>query len=252
MQLVKKQMPPGGRALVARRRRISFVRRPFGRDSRSSMILELALVGPFFLFFLLFIFEVAYDQLEQEVLESTLEYSAHILAIGGTSTEVTQNVDSGATFVTSDFCPNDLGLLVCNNVYVRVQRYMPSATTGCYDIYGAVTGTLPASYSGGRWSVKLGNFVSPGNASPGGDSYGPPEGCMSYTSGSASAFCNAGPDETIIMTAIYVMPSFVTALLPNPYSYLYNGSFVRAPMAIQAFQTEGFTTATPDGTAVQC
>jgi len=209
-------------------------------------MLEFAIVGPLFMIFLLMIFEVAYDQFEREVLESTLDYTAHEEAVGSY-----QGVTSGSAFVSSDFCSNDLGLLNCNNVYIRVQEYVPSLT--CNDLYGETTGSLPLTQSGGHWSLQLNNFVgangtgaapanNPAAATPSSDT------CISPNS--RTGFCNAEPSELIVMTAIYLVPSFVTALLPPAYTYTFNGHYVRAPFASEAFETEPYTASNTAGT--QC
>lgn len=214
-------------------------RRPAGlwRDNRTTTLLEFALVGPLFLTFLLLIFEVAYDQFLQEVLEATLDYTSHEAAVGNY-----QGATSGATFVTNDFCSNDLGLLNCGSVYVRVQEYLPSAA--CNDLYGETTGMLPVSSGGSHWLLQLNNFISPGGAGSG-NAGATPAGDACISTNSKTGFCNSGPGELIIMSAIYVAPSFVTALLPGAYTVTYNGRFVRAPFASVAFQTEPYTAATP-------
>jgi hypothetical protein len=220
-------------------------RRRFWRDERSTTTMELAIIGPIFLSFMFLIFEVAYDMFLQEVLETTLAATAHQVQIGNA-----QNTSTGPTFVTTDFCANDLGLLNCNNVYIRIERYLPSVAPLCTDIYGAVSGVLPASFSGGKWSLQLGNYVGASGAGTGA-AVGPSTTCISTTS--AAGFCNAGADESIIMSAIYIAPSFMTALLPAPYSYTYNGKYVRAPFATEAFQSEIYSpNATAAGAAQQC
>ncbi len=219
------------------------VRRPAAlwRDNRTTTLMEFAIVGPLFMILLLLIFEVAYDQFEREVLESTLDYTAHEDAVGSY-----QGVLSGSAFVSSDFCSNDYGLLNCNNVYVRVQEFVPSQS--CYDLYQETTGTLPVAQSGGKWSLQLANFVSASGTGTGGVATAAGDSCI--TTNSATGFCNAEPSELVIMTAIYVVPSFVTALMPAAYTYTYNGHYVRAPFASEAFYTEPYTASSTAGT--QC
>jgi hypothetical protein len=204
--------------------------------------MEFAIVAPVFLGFLFFIFEIAYDTFLQEVLETTLEQTAHEVQIGDD-----QNIANGATFVTNDFCVNDLGLLNCNSVYLQIDRFNPSVT--CPDLLNATTGTLPATLSAGTWNLELNNYFGTAGAGTGGTQALP--SCDSTSP--AAGFCNVGPDETIIMSAVYIAPSFLTAILPKNFRYTYGGNIVRAPFATTAFQSEIFPQTTAQaGELDQC
>jgi Flp pilus assembly protein TadG len=196
------------------------------RDKRSAITVELAIVAPFFLTFLFMLFEVAYDQFIQGVLESTTQYTAYQVQTGNA------NATSAQTFIDNNMCPNAIAhLLGCNNLYVRVQQFNASA---CQDFYDATSGNIPVS--GGV--LQLGDYA--GETTGIGGNVGPTN-CENTSGGSTgNGFCNAGPNEYILMTAIYIMPTFLYALIPGQ-SYSYGGHLIRAALATTAFYTENFT-----------
>jgi hypothetical protein len=190
-------------------------------------MVEMALVGPVVLLFLLVIFEVAYDQFLQGALQSTVELTAHEMQVGGTL-----NTASAAAFLTNDFCPNTTGgLLNCNNVYIRVEQFN---TSSCTDFYDATSALLPVE----GHALQLGDYAGLNAAA--GDPVGPAN-CDASTPG--TGFCNPGPSEEIILTAIYLAPTFLMGLLPGN-AVTYQGGAVRALMTTSGFETESFTPAT--------
>jgi len=205
--------------------------RHLARDRRAIAAVEAALVLPAFLTFLFMLFEVAYDQFIQGVLESTVQYTAYQTQVGNT-----QSTASGQAYVANQLCPNTIAhLLNCQNIYVRVQRFN---TAACSDFYTATWGTLPVV----NRQLQLGDYA--GEQSTAGSKIGDSQ-CESAAATGGTGFCNPGPDEYVIMSVIYLAPSFVYALFPGK-SYTYNGHFVHAALATSAFYTEGFSTpATP-------
>jgi hypothetical protein len=197
---------------------------------------EMAIVLPVFLTFLFGLFEVAYDQFVQGELESALALTAYQVQVGNTETTT-----SSQNFIANQFCPNALAhALNCANLYVRVQLYDPTQAS-CTDFYDATNGTRPVT-SG---AVQLG-YYSGEQAPPAGNggSVGPTN-CQLASSGTHGVgFCNPGPGEFVIMSAVYVTPSFLGALIPG-YATLYNGKYVHEAFATSAFYTEGFPSATP-------
>jgi hypothetical protein len=200
-------------------------------DRRSAAMVEMAMVGPVVLLFLMVIFEVAYDQFLQGALQSTVELTAHQMQVGST-----QNTATAAAFLSNDFCPNTTGgLLNCNNVYIRVEAF---DTTACTDFYDATSPALPVE----GHALQLGDYA--GLTAAVGDPVGPTH-CDASTPG--TGFCNPGPSEEIILTAIYLAPTFLMGLLPGN-AVTYNGSAVRALMTTSGFETESFAAAaTPVG-----
>jgi hypothetical protein len=201
----------------------SRLRRGLGR--RGVLALEFALVAPFFFLLLFAVFEISYDLFMQSVLDNTLQYAARQVQIGNAQGS------TGPTFVAQYVCPYDGGLLNCNNLFVRVEQ-VNFGTAACTDFYDATTGQLPIV----NGQLNLGYYYSGAGALGQGSAVGNTN-CDIGTS--ASGFVNAGPSECIIMSAIYVAPSFLNGLILNRIKY--NGKYVRAQLATAAFITEPFT-----------
>ncbi len=100
------------------------------------------------------------------------------------------------------------------------------------DIYDATNGQIPVS--GGI--LQLGDYYN-GTGVSGVGSTVSLSPCA--TTNSSSGFCNAGPQEMILMTAIYVAPSFLNGLVLNHITY--GGKYVRAQQSTVAVVTEPFT-----------
>lgn len=199
---------------------------PLGRDRRGAFALEFALVGPIFLVMLLFIFNVSYTLFVNEVLNNATQTVARAIQIGNA-----QGASSGASFIKTYFCPDTYGLIDCSNIYMRVEQIN---TNSCTDFYDATSGTLPIS--GGV--LQLGDYGGNGAAIG-------PTGCA--TSSTTAGFCNAGPNEEILISVIYPAPSFMGGLLGTANVVEYNGSSVTPLLATAGFETEGFApTAQPD------
>lgn len=209
--------------------------RSVAADRRGVTAVEMALVLPVFMAFLLMLFEVAYDQFLQGALESTLQYTAYQVQVG--NTENTTNGLDSKTFIDNELCKNSIGhLLGCGSLWVRIQQYNPAA---CSDYYSETVGSLPISAD----ALQLGDYA--GESAPPGGNKGVigPSNCT--VTGGGQGFCNPGPNEYILMTAIYIAPSFLYALFPNE-AYTYGGHFVHAAFASTAFYTEGYA-AIPTG-----
>jgi Flp pilus assembly protein TadG len=199
---------------------------------RSNVTVEFAIVGPVFLFLLLFVFEIAYDNFLQEVLDSATAFSARQMQIG-----LSQNSTSGADFLNKYLCPNGFGLLNCNGVFVRVEVLNSSQSSTCADVYNATTGNLPVSGNASTgYTLQLGSFA--GTQGAGAGTSTSPSTCDTTSS---QGYCNPGPSEFVLLTTIYVGPSFMNGLIPTSRLYTYNGSPVRAQMSGSAFETDNFT-----------
>lgn len=207
-------------------------------DKRSVTAVEFALVVPTFLVLLFVVFEVSYDLFMQEVLDNALQSAARQVQTGNTQTA------SNSTFVNNFFCPYGDGLLNCNNLFVRIQsvsfgagscsNISGSSSTG--DFYDATVTGVPTS--GGV--VQLGDFYS-GAGTMGSGSAANLSPCSS--SSSSSGYCNAGPQQMILMTAVYLSPSFLDGLVLNHVTY--GGRFVRPQYSTAAFETEAFANTSP-------
>ena len=214
--------------------RLLFWRRRLG--TRASYALEFAIVGPVFFLMLFVAFEIAYDLLCQEALDNALQDSAREVQVGNTQTSTTAN------FVSTYFCPYDYGILNCNNVFVRLETVSftdTNSTTsdGCVDYYDATTGSPPVV--GGQ--LKLGLYYSgAGTAGQGGSS-------GNTTCDTSNDDFSPAAQTCVLMSAVYVAPSFLDGLVLNRIQY--NGKYVRAPFAAAAFVTEPFNTA---GSTLSC
>jgi hypothetical protein len=200
------------------------------RERRGSTMVEFAIIAPVFLLMLFFVFEVAYDQYLGVVLQATVQNLAHEIQIGAAAGDAT-----GPSFLAADYCPpGSAPLLGCNNLFVRIQHF---DSANCTDIYNATQGTLPVDSPSSGKTLELGLYFN-ANGTGAGTQLGP-TGCTV----NSTAYCNAGPEETIVLTGIYVSPSLILGLIPGA-SYSYNNAQVVAHIAGVGFQTENFTNPT--------
>ncbi len=189
------------------------------------------MIAPIFLILLFVVFEVSYDEFMQEVLDSTVQSAARQVQIGKS-----QNA-SNSTFVTGYMCPYDTGLLNCNNLFVRIQQVtFNTAACSNKDFYDATPAGAPVS--GGV--LQLGGFFSGAGVAGNGATL-TPSPCATTTS--SSGYCNAGPQEFILMSAVYVAPSFLDGLVLNHITY--GGQYVRALYSTAAFETEPYSNSSP-------
>jgi hypothetical protein len=192
------------------------------RDTASNLMVEFALLGPVFLVFLLIVFEVSYDLFLQSELDTTLQAVAREVQIG-TATPAS----NGPAFVAANFCPITGGLMNCNNLYVREQEFLFNKTT-CPDLYSATMGSPPIT----NGILQLGYYGGAGlNVGP--------TACQATNS---TPFCNAGPGELIILSAVYVAPSFLGGLVGATVNY--QGAYIRAIYSSASFETEYYTATT--------
>ena len=228
-------------ALLGKHAKLKPGNRRLRRDRRGSMMVEFAIVGPVFFFLLLFVFEIAYDQFLQEVLESSLAATARQMQIGTAQLQTnSSNLTTPPTFMSQYFCPNTFGFLNCNNLFVRVETLSTNFTNSCTDVYQATTGTLPVSGN----TLELGSF-----SSKNGNGAGTAISTSSCDTNTGQGYCSPSGNEFVLVTAIYVGPSFLNGLLPNTEIYQYNGRDVRAQFAAAAFQTENFQAASGTATS---
>lgn len=169
-----------------------------------------------FLMLLLFVFELSYALFSQAALDCALQIAARQLQTGNA-----QNVKDGNDFITKYLCPDLGGLLMCSNVYIQVARIAPSSTQDYYDY---TTGSVPVT--GG--ALDLSAYV-------------------------AASFCNAGPSQLLLVSAVYVGPTFLGGLLPGLFSTSYNGHLVHATLSTVGLVSEAYTpTAAGQGAAKSC
>ncbi len=169
---------------------------------------EFAMVGfPFFLT-LFFTFEISMDLFQQEALDAGLH-----LAVRQMQTGATQNTTNGAAFINTYLCPNVTTVLNCSNLAISVKKLSmgsPLSVSGI-DFYNYTTGTLPMT-----------------------------GGVLDLSSFSSASFCNIGPSQYLLVTAIYTTPSIIGNLLPGISSVSYGGSVVHPTMSQMGTVTENF------------
>ncbi len=185
-------------------------------DGGGTTAVEFAIVAMPFLMLLLFVFEMSYDLFSQAVLDNALQLAARQLQTGNA-----QNVKNGNDFIVKYLCPDLNGLLMCSNVYVEVQQIAPSPTQDYWDY---TTGSAPVS--GGKLDLS------------------------GYATGS---FCNSGPSQLLLVSAVYVGPSFVGGLLSGVFSASYGGHLVHPTFSSVGLVSEAYTPSTAtQGAAKSC
>jgi len=235
------EVPPAKPRLFAR------LAKAIAAQRRGTVLVEFAIVGPVFFLMLFTAFDFAYGAFMQGVLDTAVQTTARQIQVGVTSgagggTAAT----TGAQLQSLYLCPNTLGLLNCGNLYVRVESIDTSATTSCpggydaQDLYNATDGKLPESGN----TLELGYYS---NGAGYGTGTGGPTTCevsSESTSATSPGYCvAAGSTESapvlIILSAVYLSPSFLGRLYPN--ATIYNGSAVVARFASAALITEGYS-----------
>jgi Flp pilus assembly protein TadG len=179
--------------------------------------LEFGIIAVPFFMWLLFSFELSYDLYTQSALDDALHAAVRMIQTGNA-----QYVADGKTFVNGYLCPAAGGRLECSRMYVQVQ---PANFGTNQDYYNLTTGALPVSGN----TLVLTNYAS------------------AATSGSGS-FCNASPQQFLLVSAIYVGPTFLGALLPGVLSEIYGGQRVHATLATTGIVTEPYSVSAYTGT----
>ena len=182
------------------------------RDRRGIVAMEFALVSIPFFMTMLFILEISYDLYCQEALDYGLHEAVRDIQTGNA-----QNLANGGSFVSGYLCPHLKGLLECgSSIYVKVQKL--SLAPG-NDFYNWTDGKVPVSGS------QL-NLAGYGNTD----------------------FCNSAPDQAIVVSAIYLGPSFIAGFLPNLLSVIGpSGVRVHATLSTTGLVTENYTASAPAG-----
>jgi hypothetical protein len=220
-----------------------------GRQRRGTVMVEFAIVGPIFFALLFLALDVAYGAFLQGVLDTAVQAAARQIQVGSTSGSagppVTVAATTGAQLQSSYVCPDALGLLNCGNLYIRVESIDQTAGTACpggynaQDLYNATDGALPGT--GRTLGLSLYSNGAGYGAGAGGTQTCEASGEASSTT--SPGYCVAGGSESaapvvIILSAVYMTPSFLGNLLPGTYNY--NGNSVRAFFSSAALITEGF------------
>lgn len=190
-------------------RRRAAARRGLASDVRSVVAVEFAILAIPLFMFMLFIFEISYDLFTQEALDAGLHAAVRQIQTGNA-----QNVRDGSQFIQNYLCPDLRGLLECgNHVFIRVDKLTFAAGE---DYYKYTNGVIPVN----------GNTLD--------------------TTGYLSAnFCNSGATQPLLVSAIYIGPTFIGGLLPYLLSVNYGGSLVHATLSTAAIVSEAYPTIQP-------
>lgn len=183
-----------------------FLRRGLASDLRSVVAVEFAILAIPFFMFMLFIFEISYDLFTQEALDAGLHAAVRQIQTGNA-----QNVQNGNQFIANYLCPDMRGLLECGtHVFVRVQKL---SLTGSQDFYNYTDGVIPV----------IGNTLD-------------------LTGYGSANFCNSGATQPLLVSAIYIGPTFIGGLLPYVLSVNYGGNRVHATLSTAAIVSEAYPT----------
>ena len=187
-------------------------------SSRGVVAMEFAILAIPFLALMLFVFELGYDLYSQEELDTALHAAVRQIQTGNA-----QNLTSSGTgdFVNSYLCPQSAGLLFgCSaRVYVKIQKLTFGASQ---DLYDFTTGQVPVT--DGELDLVDGGYLNKTGT---------------------STFCNSGPGQFILVSALYIGPSFVGTLLPNSFSVINPfGGRTHVTLSTTSVVTESYSTTT--------
>jgi len=199
------------------------------RGRRAAVALEFAIVALPFFTWLLFLFELSYDLFTQEALDYALQGAVRQIQTGSAT-----SITSGKAFITQALCPAAKGLLECNNMWLRVTAVstitqIPGGATVVGDYTPPTTsGAVPINAS----ALDLSQYTNLANANTG--------------SGAPNPYCIASPNQAILVSVVYVGPSFIGGLLPGVLSTSFAGNTVHPTLSTAGFVTEAFA---PGGTS---
>jgi Flp pilus assembly protein TadG len=182
-------------------------------DRKGAVALEFAILATCFFILVLGVCEVAFDLFLQEVNDLALQEAARSIETGNS-----QSSTSEASFIQNYVCNSTAGhLLVCGNFHIRTQTFQMTNSSG------AATGTDFSSASLSTGTLPMSGHVLN----------------LSSYDGTGS-FCNAAPGSLTLISAIYVGPTFLAALLPWVFSETYNGAPVHAVLSQVGVASENF------------
>jgi hypothetical protein len=193
------------------------------RGRRAAVALEFAVVALPFFTWLLFLFELSYDLFTQEALDYALHGAVRQIQTGNAT-----NFTSGKTFIAKALCPAAKGLLECNNMWLRVTAVSTiTQIAGGATVLGdyappTTTGAVPINASG----LDLSAYTNLANAN-------------AERAGS-NPYCIAAPNQAILVSLVYVGPSFIGGLLPGVLSTSFAGNTVHPTLSTAGFVTEAF------------
>jgi Flp pilus assembly protein TadG len=199
-------------------------------DRRGAVVLEFAILAIPFFIMVLGVCEISFDLFMQEAMDLALQSGARQMEIGAATNS--KSAGSETAFVQNFVCNTTAGrLLICGNIHVKVEvlqidsQSLLSAVD--FEICSSCNGSLPLD--GNQLDLST---------------YG--------GSGGASVFCTAPPGSLILVSGIYVGPTFLSGLLPGLFNEYYNGSPVHAVLSQVGVASELFNVKQGTGAAPQC
>jgi Flp pilus assembly protein TadG len=190
------------------------------RDRRGATALEFAILAiPFFLL-VLGTCEVSFDLFMQEATDLALQAGARQMEVGEAS-----NATGESDFVSNYICNTTAGrMLVCNNMHIKVQVLTAGEDFSSPTVS---TGKLPMNGQ----NLDLSTYDG--------------------TKGN-SVFCTAPPGSLIMISAVYIGPTFLSGLMPGYFNELYNGRPVHAVLSQLGVASEQFPGTYSKVAAPQC
>lgn len=184
---------------------------------RGAVALEFAILAIPLFTWILFIFELSYDLFQQEALDYAVHGAVRQIQTGNAS-----SLTSGAAFIADYVCGATKGLLECPNIWLRVAAVTDFAPPN-------TNGAVPMSGS----TLDLSHYTNLAGANAGGSQTAP------------QPYCVASPSQPIMVSAVYVGPTFVGSLLPGLMSVTGpSGALVHATLSTAGFVTEPFPPST--------
>jgi hypothetical protein len=195
--------------------------------------LEFAILAIPFFTWLLFIFELSYDLFVQEALDYAVHGAVRQIQTGNATS--TNNVTNAAQFFSTYLCNATRGLLECPHIWLRVAAVQTgSGGTGVPDFAPPTTTGGPPVHGG---TLDLSQYTNSADAHTGGGQ------------NVRQPYCTASPSQAILVSAVYLGPSFVGSLLPGVMSVTYNRTFVHPTFSSAGFVTEAFPATTQQSSA---
>ncbi len=198
------------------------------RDRRGAVVLEFAILAIPFFTMVLGVCEISFDLFTQEALNMALQDGARQMEVGAAL-----NTTGEGNFVSSFLCNTTAGrLLICKNIHVKVE-VVPIDSTD----YVSATDFSSSSVSTG--GLPMNGQTLDLSAYDGTNGIG--------------VFCTAPPGALIMVSAIYVGPTFLSGLLPGFFNqYDANGNPIHAVLSQVGVASENFPGTQATGAAKQC
>ncbi len=198
------------------------------RSRRAAVALEFAIIALPFFTWLLFLFELSYDLFTQEALDYALQGAVRQIQVGSAT-----SITKGANFISQALCPAAKGLLECQNMWLRITAV---ATITPVAGGGTVVGDYTPPTTNGAIPINAGSLDLSQYTNLAGANTGVP---------GSNPYCIASPSQAILVSVIYIGPSFIGGLLPGLLSTSFAGNTVHPTLSTAGFVTEAYSSTNP-------